>query len=36
LMYLICLVVLIYFYAKMWYNIDLLKLLFQGHLGPLL
>jgi hypothetical protein len=32
-MYLLCLVVLLYFYAKMWYNIDLIKLLFQGHIG---
>ena len=32
-MYLLCLLVLLYFYAKMWYNIDLIKLLFQGKLG---
>jgi hypothetical protein len=27
-----CLLILIYFYAKMWYHIDLLKILFQGNI----
>ena len=30
-MFLVGLVILMYFYAKMWYNIDILKLLFQGR-----
>ena len=32
-MYLICLTVLLYFYAKMWYHVDLLEIIFQGKLG---
>jgi hypothetical protein len=31
-MFVICLSILVYFYAKMWYNIDLLKLLFHGKI----
>lgn len=32
-MYLVCLMILVYFYAKMWYNLDFIKLLFQGKIG---
>ncbi len=32
-MYFVCLAVLLYFFAKMWYGIDLIRLLFQGHIG---
>ena len=32
-MYVICLVILLYFYAKMWYHVDLIKIIFQGKLG---
>ena len=32
-MYLICLVVLLYFYAKMWFNIDFIRILIQGKIG---
>ncbi len=32
-MYFICLAVLLYFYTKMWFHIDLVRLLFQGHIG---
>lgn len=28
-----CLFILFYFYAKMWYHIDLLKILFSGRAG---
>jgi hypothetical protein len=31
-MFLICMAVLLYFYAKMWYNLDVIKLLFQGKI----
>jgi hypothetical protein len=30
--YLICLAILTYFYAKLWYKIDLLKVLFSGKI----
>jgi hypothetical protein len=30
--FLLCLAVLTYFYAKLWYHIDLLKILFQGKI----
>lgn len=30
--FLVCLLVLIYFYAKMWYHIDLVTILFQGNI----
>jgi hypothetical protein len=33
LMFLACLSVLFYFYAKMWYNIDVIRFIFQGKLG---
>jgi len=29
----VCLIVLAWFYAKMWYRIDLLKILIRGDLG---
>lgn len=29
----IAIIVLFYFYAKMWYNIDFLKVLFSGNIG---
>ncbi|HEY4789152.1 MAG TPA: hypothetical protein VIH57_24050 [Bacteroidales bacterium] len=32
-MYMLCLVVLLYFYAKMWYNIDLIRIVLQGKIG---
>jgi len=32
-MYFVCLAVLLYFFTKMWYKIDLIRLLFQGHIG---
>ena len=32
-MYILCLVVLLYFYAKMWYHVDLIKIVFQGKLA---
>lgn len=31
--FLVALIVLMYFYAKMWYHIDLLKILFSGSIG---
>ena len=31
--FLICLLVLSYFYAKMWYHIDLLSVLLNGNIG---
>ena len=31
--YVVCLSVLLYFYAKMWYHIDLIRILFKGHIG---
>jgi hypothetical protein len=31
-MFIICLLVLTYFYAKLWYHIDLLRILFQGKI----
>ncbi len=31
--FLVCLAVLMWFYAKMWYRIDLLKILLRGDLG---
>lgn len=30
--YLVCLAVLLYFYAQMWFNIDVLKILFKGKI----
>lgn len=33
LMYLLCLAVLLYFYAKMWYKVDLISIILQGKLG---
>jgi hypothetical protein len=30
-MFLVGLLILMYFYAKMWYNIDIVKMLFQGR-----
>jgi phosphotransferase system glucose/maltose/N-acetylglucosamine-specific IIC component len=33
LMFLICLAILLYLYAKMWYNVDIIKIIFQGRLG---
>ena len=32
-MFFLCLGVLLYFFTKMWYDIDLLRLLFQGNIG---
>jgi hypothetical protein len=32
-MYVLCLTILVYFYAKMWYNLDIIKVIFQGKLG---
>jgi len=34
--FLVALSVLSYFYAKMWYHIDLLKILFNGEIGSIL
>lgn len=34
--FLLCLAILLYFYAKMWYNIDLLKILFKGRIGMMM
>jgi dolichol kinase len=31
--FLLCLIVLSYFYAKMWYHIDILKILLRGETG---
>ena len=31
--YIACLSVLLYFYAKMWYHIDLIRILFKGNIG---
>jgi hypothetical protein len=31
-MFLICMAVLLYFYAKMWYHIDIIKAIFQGKI----
>jgi len=31
--FLVCLMVLSYFYAKMWYHIDILKILIRGDIG---
>jgi hypothetical protein len=31
--FLICIMVLSYFYAKMWYHIDILKILVRGEIG---
>ena len=31
--YFVCLTILLYFYAKMWYHLDLIKVLFKGHIG---
>lgn len=31
--FLVAMLVLFYFYAKMWYNINFLKILFQGNIG---
>jgi hypothetical protein len=31
--FVVCLSVLLYFYAKMWYHIDLIRILFKGHIG---
>lgn len=31
--FVLCLAVLLWFYAKMWYRIDLLKILIRGNLG---
>lgn len=31
-MFFICLAVLLYFYARMWYNIDVVRVIFQGKL----
>jgi hypothetical protein len=31
--FLVCIIVLSYFYAKMWYHIDILKILMRGDLG---
>jgi hypothetical protein len=33
LMFIVCMLVLVYFYTKMWYHIDLLRILFKGHIG---
>ncbi len=33
LIYFLCLAVLTYFYAKLWYKIDLLKILFAGRIN---
>ena len=30
--YVVCLSVLLYFYAQMWYHIDLIRILFKGHI----
>jgi hypothetical protein len=35
-MFLLCLLVLTYFYAKMWYNIDLIKHLLGGTIKSLI
>jgi hypothetical protein len=32
-MYVVCLVILLYFYAKMWYNLDMIRIIFQGKIG---
>jgi hypothetical protein len=29
----LCIIVLAYFYAKMWYNLDLIQILFQGNIS---
>lgn len=34
--YILCLAVLTYFYAKLWYKIDLLKILFSGRINDYL
>jgi hypothetical protein len=34
--FLVAIIALFYFYAKMWYNIDFLKVLFSGDLGQYL
>ncbi|HLP71284.1 MAG TPA: hypothetical protein VK155_00175 [Bacteroidales bacterium] len=34
--FLVAIIALFYFYAKMWYNIDFLKVLFSGDLGKYL
>jgi hypothetical protein len=31
--FLVCIMVLSYFYAKMWYHIDILKILVRGEIG---
>jgi len=31
--FLLGLIILLYFYARMWYHIDLLKILFSGRIG---
>jgi hypothetical protein len=31
--FLVCLMILFYFYARMWYHIDFFKVLFSGNLG---
>jgi hypothetical protein len=33
LMFIVCMLVLVYFYTKMWYHIDLLRILFKGNIG---
>lgn len=33
--FLICLFILLYFYSKMWYNIDIIRALFQGRITNL-
>lgn len=32
-MYLLCMAVLLYFYAKMWYKVDIIQVILQGKLG---
>jgi len=32
LIYLVCLSILFYFYAQMWYNVDIIRILFRGKI----